>query len=211
MRKISCPDFGVVARMGNRTAMELFPNNTYHIYNRGNNGQKVFFSTDNYIFFREKIRKNLCLSVKILAYCLMPNHFHLMVYTPESFEKKVFDEKFRNLLSSYTKAINHRENRTGSLFQQNSKAKCISDIDKSSAFYSRICLNYIHQNPLRSGLVSIIEDWEYSSFREYMRTEISGICDLTLARKLIEIPDEPDQFYRMSNDIMKDEYREKIF
>ena len=55
----------------------------YHIYNQGNNKQKIFFKRDNYLFFLKKIRVYVLPYADILAWCLMPNHFHLMVLVNE--------------------------------------------------------------------------------------------------------------------------------
>jgi putative transposase len=55
----------------------------YHIYNQGNNKQKIFFDRDNYVFFLRKIRTHMLPYCDVLAYCLMPNHFHLMVSVNE--------------------------------------------------------------------------------------------------------------------------------
>ena len=56
-------------------------NNYYHIYNRGNNRQKIFFERDNYLYFLTKLREHLIENeLEIVAYCLMPNHYHLLVY-----------------------------------------------------------------------------------------------------------------------------------
>jgi len=52
----------------------------YHINNQGNNRQRIFFKRENYLFFLEKIKNHVLPYADILAYCLMPNHFHLMVY-----------------------------------------------------------------------------------------------------------------------------------
>lgn len=60
--------------------MQFEPNHIYHIYNRGNNSQKIFFTRDNYLFFLKKIKLYVLPYADILAWCLMPNHFHLMVY-----------------------------------------------------------------------------------------------------------------------------------
>lgn len=56
------------------------PYQIYHIYNQGNNKQKIYYSDENYIFFLRKIKKHILPFADILAWCLMPNHFHLMVY-----------------------------------------------------------------------------------------------------------------------------------
>ena len=62
----------------------------YHIYNQGNNSQKIFFNRENYLFFIKKIRKYLLPYCDILSWCLMPNHFYIMVFVKEeslSFER----------------------------------------------------------------------------------------------------------------------------
>jgi len=59
--------------------MYFEPGGIYHIYNQGNNRQKIFFSRENYWYFLQKIERNVKPYGSILAWCLMPNHFHLMV------------------------------------------------------------------------------------------------------------------------------------
>jgi len=59
--------------------MKLQPNYLYHIYNQGNNRREIFFNRDNYLFFKMKIKKHVTPFADVLAWCLMPNHFHLMV------------------------------------------------------------------------------------------------------------------------------------
>ena len=64
--------------------MELIKDNIYHIYNQGNNRQKIFYNRDNYLFFLQKMNDYLLPYCDVLAWCLMPNHFHWMVYVRES-------------------------------------------------------------------------------------------------------------------------------
>lgn len=132
--------------------MEYRPNQIYHIYNQGNNKQKIFFQERNYRFFLGKMREFLLPLVDILCYCLMPNHFHWLVHTrPEACwlskgvkpRKKyqagsgnqrilsVLEDDYQQalshaigiMLSSYTRAINIQENCSGALFRPKTKAK----------------------------------------------------------------------------------------
>lgn len=106
----------------------------YHVYNRGNNKQPIFFRDENYLYFLRKIRKLVLPNCELLAYCLMPNHFHFLMYADERTVavddkgRNVFSEAIRKLLSQYTKAVNIQENRTSSLFQQNTNAKLVGGL-----------------------------------------------------------------------------------
>ena len=181
--------------------MHFSPDSIYHIYNRGNDKQLIFSLEENYSFFLSKIKQDLPKLCDILAYCLMPNHFHLLIHVPNTSEglnlipnqnQQILVRKLGTILSSYTQAINKQENRTGSLFQQKSKCKLID-----SNIYSTTCFHYIHQNPLKANLVSKMEDWQYSSFSEYLLGN-SSICNISLANELLDIPLSYDRFYKES-------------
>ena len=196
--------------------MTFEENNIYHIYNRGNNRQLIFFKDENYLFFLKKINKELTPYCKVLAYCLMPNHFHLMIFvlpaalrlTTSSGQTKgtssgqtkgmqVLARKIGTLLSSYTRAINIQENRTGSLFQQKTKAKCIDGND-----YAKTCFHYIHQNPLKARLVHKMEDWEYSSFKDYVGLREETLIDKEEALQFIEVPEDFSLLYKESYEVI---------
>jgi putative transposase len=132
----------------------------YHIFNQGNNRQQIFFSRDNYLFFLKKIKSQIIPFADILAWCLMPNHFHLLIHvnrvqrkinTPTGFVSKnslsdSLDVKRENeilknqtlsqsigiLLSSYTRAVNLQIERSGSLFRKETKAISLTKIDRVS-------------------------------------------------------------------------------
>ena len=103
----------------------------YHVYNRGNNKQLIFFNNDNYLFFLKKIEAQLKPVSEIIAYCLMPNHFHILIQANgkslkerNTFGGKPMQElayRVGILLSSYSQAINKQNKTTGSLFQQKTK------------------------------------------------------------------------------------------
>jgi putative transposase len=177
--------------------MEFFRQNIYHIYNRGNNKQIIFFTEENYLYFLKKVRKYILPHCDMLAYVLMPNHFHFLIHADERTEKQlpgpaitrnVLSEGIRLLLSSYSKGVNKQEDRTGNLIQQKTKSKCVhntSDINEKG--YSDTCFYYIHQNPLRAGLVVKTEDWHYSSYRDYAGLRNGTLCNRELAAKILDI------------------------
>jgi len=195
--------------------MKFEPNNFYHIYNRGNNKQPILFLKENYLFFLSKVRKHLSPLVDIIAYCLMPNHFHLMVYVPEKhstrsanlsclenshyeYDDKAINKNLGIILSSYTKAINNRYGKTGSLFQAHTKAKNVSK-HQQQAF---TCFHYIHQNPLKATLVNKMEDWEFSSYQDYLGIRNGTLCNKQLAFELLDIPQEPDLFQNQAKAVI---------
>jgi putative transposase len=180
----------------------------YHIYNQGNDRVRIFFTRANYIFFLDKIKNHIQPYADVLAWCLMPNHFHLMVYvhTLEISSCKVLVDSLKSnpadlndllthkttinksigiLESSYTRAINIQEDRSGSLFRIHTHAECLTKIDLhtppffntsdgtlinqhfAEKEYPQVCFNYIHNNPVKSGLVKHPLDWEFSSYRDY--------------------------------------------
>ena len=171
--------------------MEFFKNELYHIYNRGNNQQKIFFKPDNYIFFLKKVRRYILPYCDILSYSLMPNHFHFLIHSDErtiatktirNQTKNVLSEGIRLLLRSYAQAINKQNQFSGSLFQQNTKAK---PIVKGSRNYDLTVFHYIHQNAYRAKLVEKMEDWEYSSFIDYCSKRNGNLCNKALTIKLL--------------------------
>jgi len=142
-----------------RRTTQIVAGNYYHIYNRGNQRDRIFFERENYLYFLRKIRQYFRDAVVVICYCLMPNHFHflLLVLCDD------FSRRMQNLSNSYAKSINKRYNRVGHLFQGNFKAKLISN-DAVLLHLTR----YIHLNPVFGKLVRRAEDWEFSSYREYI-------------------------------------------
>lgn len=195
--------------------MEFFDNQLYHIYNRGNNQQQIFFFPKNYIYLLLKVRKFLLPYCDILSYCLMPNHFHFLISSdPRTIMSKsiggqnrnVLSEGIRNLLQTYTKAINKQNNTTGSLFQQNTKAKSLAEGSNS---YDHTCLHHIHQNPVKAKLVKKMEDWSYSSFLDYCGKRNGTLCNKELALKLLGL--NMKTFYEDSYKIINDDDLNVIF
>ena len=154
--------------------MQLDAGCCYHLFNRSNAGEVVFKSPENYLYFLQKYRHYLEPFTVTLAYCLMPTHFHFLVRVT-SVDITATQQAIGHWLSSYTKAINVRYRRHGSLFQTNTRAKEVSD-----ERYLLTVMTYIHQNPVRARLVERIEDWSFSSYPDLAGFRDGTLCDQAL-------------------------------
>ena len=146
----------------------------YHIYNMGNNGENIFIEERNYRHFLRLLFFYLYPVCDVFAFCLMRNHFHLLirVLTEAEWRARVFldvgaavDQVFdpaRRLgdaFNAYAKAVNKAYNRSGSLFRKPFRRKEI----KSDAHFA-VAVRYIHRNPEHHGFVGNFRDWPWSSY-----------------------------------------------
>jgi putative transposase len=154
----------------------------YHIYNRGNFRQRIFYNQGNYNYFLNKCQHFLKPVCQVFAWCLMPNHFHFLIAVDEKsltpiksggITMPAITNAFRLLQSSYAKGVNIQQKRTGNLFQQKTKSKLVSGKDD----YTRTAFLYIHQNPVKAQLAKSMGEWEYSSWQEYFGKNNSGLCN----------------------------------
>ena len=164
----------------------FYPGHLYHIFNRGNYSQKIFFTIENYRYFIRQFYKYLEYFIDTYTFCLLFNHFHFLVRVKDlsemfempSFRKmasqtlikstdinRIVTNQFRKLFISYSMAVNRQEKRTGSLFQKNYKRKHIDDED-----HFKTIVYYIHQNPVHHGVCDRLENYHWSSYRELIGT-----------------------------------------
>jgi putative transposase len=155
----------------------LMHGQTYHIYNRGIDRGRLFVEERNYRYFLKLYASHVAPMVDTFAYCLLPNHFHLLVRIKEVEELldlsgfqnltgrelpgdlKSPSQHFSNLFNAYAKAINKAYDRTGALFQRPFGRIPVS----SDAYFVQLVL-YIHHNPQKHGLVDDFRTWPYSSY-----------------------------------------------
>ncbi len=160
-----------------RRKIRFFPGATYHLYNRGNNRENIVVERENYRYFLRLVRRYLLPVMDVLAYCIMPNHYHLLVRIKQKsdfleksdFSDRAFDdvsphisEALRRLSIAYTKAVNKRYGRVGVLFQGPYQVKAVTP----ERLLDLSC--YIHHNPVAAGFVAAATDWPFSSVREYL-------------------------------------------
>jgi len=139
----------------------------------------------------------------------MPNHFHFLILSQENFSSEAFSEDIRIMLSSYAKGINKQEDRTGSLFRQNTKAK---NILQHRNYHSVLrCFHYIHQNPVKANFVRNLEDWEFSSFMDYAGLRNGSLCNKKLAMNVLGLPDQQVKFYDASYQAIDSQQIRKLY
>lgn len=156
----------------------------YHIYNHANGDDNLFREQKNYPFFLKKYHQHIDPIAETIAWCLMPNHFHLLVKikneeeilsdffkasnsskvpnfgrVKEAIPSNFISKQFANFFSSYTQSFNKIYNRRGSLFIKSFKRKEITDEN-----YLRNLILYIHLNPIHHGFTRKVEEWKWSSY-----------------------------------------------
>ncbi len=197
--------------------MHIETNKLYHIYNQGNNKQTIFNDRNDYILFLKMVREKIYPFCHIISYCLMPNHYHFLIDTTDHSVQKLklgsinitaLSNGFRLSNSAYSARYNKKYQKSGSLFRQKTKAKLLERTENGFD-YPYICFQYIHQNPLKAGLVNKMEDWEYSSFRDYAGLRNGTLVNKDIAYKLIDI--DASQFYNDSYAIIADNLTHGIF
>ena len=152
--------------------MELEPGKYFHIYNRGNNRENLFYEERNYDYFLKQYVKHIVPMADTFAYCLLKNHFHVMVRIKDEdtirLDKSsrlvkskpgLVTNQFKNFFISYAKAINKAYERTGALFQRPFGRRDVT----SDEYFARL-VHYIHFNPQKHGFVKNYRTYPYSSY-----------------------------------------------
>jgi putative transposase len=190
----------------------------YHIHNRGINGENIFLEERNYGYFLNLYGKYIEPVAETFAYCLLKNHFHLLIRTKS--EEEILEEKqtlmvsknlrvlrpdpstsFSNFFNAYAKGINKTHGRTGSLFQHPfGRVPVTSDVQ----FHAVV--RYIHQNPQKHGFVDDFRDWQYSSY-DAMLSEKPTRLHRTMVLEWFGGRDE----YAASHLMLMDESQSKLF
>ncbi len=142
----------------------------FHIYNRGSNKEDIFKEHRNYRYFLSLLRKH-CVSVcEVYAYCLLKNHFHLIVKTNLDIEEKLISQGFSNMFNAYSKAINRSYDRSGSLFKDRFSRKRIENEE-----YLKQLIIYTHLNPEHHKMISDFREYPFSSYQSFLSSKNSEL------------------------------------
>ena len=186
--------------MSNRDYKEFSSGGIFHVYNRGNNREKIFYDDQDYrafIFrlglalgFETKELTHELLSVpcsriridaknnlfKLHAFCAMPNHFHLLI---EQCGDIPISKLISQICTSYAKYINKKYKRVGHVFQDKFKAVFI----ESNSQLMWTCA-YIHMNPIKDGLVKHPSQYKWSSYNDYAAERNLSITNTELLKQM---------------------------
>lgn len=177
-----------------RTARPKSETFVYHAILRGVNRQQIFECTEDYRRFVAILAAQTERTVDdygdmqeprcfIYAWCLMGNHVHLLI--KENTDN--VGDVMKRIASSYVYYYNHKYDRVGHLFQERYKSQPVSDWN-----YFVTLLRYIHQNPLKPHLVERLEDYQWSSWKEYMGIADRSFCSTNVVLERIGIDDLKD-------------------
>lgn len=160
-----------------KTTTPILPGKYYHLFNRGANRKAIFYNDKNYYYFLQLLSEHLLDSIDILAYCLLPNHFHFIIRTKDysteevSTYRKAMTSKFKSWLVTYAMAINKQEGFVGNLFDPKFKRLQINDDD-----YLKYLIFYTHYNPEKHHLVSNFDGWQFSSYKAIQCNSPTKVC-----------------------------------
>lgn len=140
------------------------------MYNRGARRKSIFYEKENYIMVIRNFKK-YCLefNLTMIAYCLMPNHYHILAR--QNGEKRAGLLPQTSFLS-YTNAFNRRYNESGTLFEGRFKTKQVD----TQPYLLYLC-KYIHFNPVKDGIVSTPDSWPYSNYLDWIGERDGTLVD----------------------------------
>jgi len=152
-----------------RRTIQYAPGHFYHLYNRGARRLSIFREPDNYLFVLKQIgRYTGELGLAVIAYCLLPNHYHLLVRQDGEQSAGLLPTRVFN---SYSKAYNKRYGHAGTLFADRYRAVHV----ERDGQLLHLC-RYIHANPVKHG-IRRGQDWPYSNFAEWAGTRQGTLVD----------------------------------
>ncbi|MEZ4860731.1 MAG: transposase [Caldilineaceae bacterium] len=158
-----------------RRNLEFVQGAYYHIYNRGARRRSIFRTDENYRYLLRLIKAvaTEC-QIAMIAYCLLPNHYHWLVRQDGEIPAKLLAQR---VFGSYTRAFNNAYAESGTLFASRFQAKLVDNDN-----YLRHLCRYIHMNPVKDGFATAPELWPYSNYAEWIGLRQGTLVDRALVR-----------------------------
>ena len=158
------------------------PGKVYHVYNRSIDRMPIFVKPDNYVYLLGKVKRLLGeLSIAILAYCLMPNHYHFVLRQDGV---APISTLMQRLFQTYTQAFNKQQGRKGPLFEGRFRHK---HVDRDE-YLIHLC-RYVHLNPVAACLVSNPAEWPFGNYLEWIDARPGTLVDRAFVRQFFPSPE----------------------
>jgi putative transposase len=159
----------------------------YHVHNRGVNRSRIFAEPGNYVYLLRKVKDLVDeLSISVVAYCLMPNHYHFVLRQEGEASISVFMQR---LFQTYSQAFNKQQRRTGPLFEGRFRHVLVA----RDEYAVHLC-RYVHVNPVAAGLVPVPGEWPYSNYLEWIGERRGTLVDRRFVRQYFATPAEYESF-----------------
>ncbi len=159
----------------------------YHVYNRGAGRSPIFFTPANYEHCLRLVKSyHQRYGAAVIAYCLMPNHYHFLLRQET---QRPLSDFLRVVFNSYVQAVNVQEARSGTLFEGRFRHVWVD----REGYLVHLC-RYIHLNPVRAAIVARPEDWPYSNYLEWTGRRRGTLKDESFIRDLFPRPEEYQTF-----------------
>ena len=165
---------------GKNYRIRIEPEKFYHIWNRGNNRENLFYTPANYEYFLRLYAEYLDKVVETYAFCLLPNHFHLLIRTKPFLLVSPAGETnkrsnpvslaFQRLFTAYSQAINIQQKRTGSLFRKPFKRLEVTSVRQLANL-----VHYIHTNPQKHCIIDDFRFYPWSSYERILKNRPSKL------------------------------------
>ncbi|AGC77008.1 transposase IS200 family protein [Nonlabens dokdonensis] len=153
---------------------------TYHIYNQGNNGESLFKEATNYEYFLGKVEKYFLPYFDIYAYCLLKNHFHIVLRVRDEVDENKAAQSISNCFNAYAKAFNKMYKRSGSLFRDRFRRK---EIDNEN--YLKNVIAYVTSNAIHHSFKESVIEWPWSSYHD-MTNDKESLVDKEFVLELFD-------------------------
>ena len=170
-----------------RRTVTFEPGGYYHLYNRGAGRRSIFLNQENYRFALELLNRYLApLHLTMIAYCLLPNHYHWLVRQDGEAKAGLLAQRVFN---AYSKAFNNSNDRSGTLFEDRYAAIAVT----SDEYLRHLC-RYIHANPVRHGIATTVELWPYSNYLEWLEQRPGKLVDQAFVQAHFPAPGQYQAF-----------------
>jgi REP element-mobilizing transposase RayT len=159
----------------------------YHVFNRAIEGEMLFHSRDNYLHCLALLKRYIHEhGVSVIAYTLMPTHYHFILKQLSNIPISRF---ISVLFNSYVQAFNRQHGRRGPLFEGRFKHVHIDNEE----YLVHLC-RYIHLNPVKAKLVAKPEDWSFSNYLEWTKRRDGSLIDTPFVQSLFKCSTDYENF-----------------